>query len=196
MTMQGNTAVLLAAKYGTRPGLEVNHITTIIVTTTITPITTTITMTTMIKVLLSCPTVDLDTVDNLGRGLKEMVASSLCFNQNYFTATIGVPLLIFCNISFFQVRDSWRLSTGEKAEVWLNRFYVRFIFLPFFKVEELIETEQRRRRRETLEEGGHLGGSRNNLEEEARELTRLKEQVENKVSRRQNIWNYWTSNCK
>ena len=129
MTMQGNTAVLLAAKYGTRPGLEVNHITTIIVTTTITPITTTITMTTMIKVLLSCPTVDLDTVDNLGRGLKEMVASSLCFNQNYFTATIGVPLLIFCNISFFQVRDSWRLSTGEKAEVWLNRFYVSFIFL-------------------------------------------------------------------
>ena len=119
--MQGNTAVLLAAKYGTRPGLEVNHITTII-----TPITTTITMTTMIKVLLSCPTVDLDTVDNLGRGLKEMVASSLCFNQNYFTMGMPSP------ISFFQVRDSWRLSTGEKAEVWLNRFYVRFIFVALF----------------------------------------------------------------
>merc|ERR1719495_316733 len=65
---QGNTAVLLAAKYGTRPGLEV---------------------------LLSCPAVDLDIVDNLGQGLNEMV------------------------------RDSWRLSTGEKVEV-----------------EELIETER------------------------------------------------------
>ena len=31
---------------------------------------------------------------------------------------------------------------------------------------------------------GQLGGSRINLEEEARELTRLKEQVANKVSRR------------
>ena len=60
--------------------------------------------------------------------------------------------------------------------------------MPFFKVEELIETEQRRRRRETLEEGGHIGGSRNNLEEEARELTRLKEQVENKVSRKKYFW--------
>ena len=56
--------------------------------------------------------------------------------------------------------------------------------LHLFEVEELIETEQRRRRRETLEEeDGQLGGSRNNLEEEARELTRLKEQVESKVSK-------------
>ena len=64
-----------------------------------------------------------------------------------------------------------------------------FIFYLFLQVEELIETEQRRRRRETLEGGGGhlLGGNRINLEEEARELTRLKEQVENKVSRRQNI---------
>ena len=84
--------------------------------------------------------------------------------------------------------EHWRESRGL-VESFLCEFY-------FFKVEELIETEQRRRRRETLEEGGHLGGNRNNLEEEARELTRLKEQVKNKVSRRQNIWNYWTSNCK
>ena len=54
----------------------------------------------------------------------------------------------------------------------------------FFEVEELIETEQRRRRRETVEEDFQLGGGRNNLEEESRELTRLKEQVESKVKRR------------
>ena len=85
--MKGNTAILLAAKYGTRPGLEVNHITTTMTITTvsiitimaITTITITKTTTTMIKVLLSCPTVDLDIVDNLGRGLKEMVSSSLYF---------------------------------------------------------------------------------------------------------------------
>ena len=59
-----------------------------------------------------------------------------------------------------------------------------YLALNLFEVEELIETEQRRRRRENLEEeDGQLGGSRNNLEEEARELTRLKEQVESKVSK-------------
>ena len=61
-----------------------------------------------------------------------------------------------------------------------------------FEVEELIETEQRRRRRETVEEDFQLGGGRNNLEEESRELTRLKEQVESKV-RRRIFWYFWTS---
>lgn len=41
--------------------------------TAITIMTMTITVIMNIKVLLSWPTVDLDTVDNLGRGLKEMV---------------------------------------------------------------------------------------------------------------------------
>ena len=140
---QGNTAVLLAAKYGTRPGLEVSHISIILATTTTTIITmtttTTITMTattiitmtnTTIKVLLSCPTVDLDIVDNLGRGLKEMVVTLFftlylepAFWQSEPVDNDGSGMGASpnsCNVSFFQVRDSWRLSTGEKAEVELN----------------------------------------------------------------------------
>ena len=124
---QGNTAVLLAAKYGTRPGLEVSHISTILATTTTTIITMT---TTTIKVLLSCPTVDLDIVDNLGRGLKEMVVTLFftlylepAFWQSEPVDNDGSGMGASpnsCNVSFFQVRDSWRLSTGEKAEVELN----------------------------------------------------------------------------
>ena len=127
-----------------------------------------------------------------------------------------------CKVDLFQVRDSWRLSSGEKAEVGLNITCVpissssEFSSLSpkLFEVEDLIETEQRRRRRESLEEeeedgqlggcrwyqedgrlgggrwcqeDGQLGGARNNLEEEARELTRLKQQVESKVGKREKV---------
>ena len=83
----------------------------------------------MVQVLLSCPAVQLDTLDNLGRGLAEMV------------------------------RDSWRLSREEKAEV-----------------EELIQVERRRRGREVQqgreeEEPGEEG-------EEWMELASLRQQVE------------------
>lgn len=118
-----------------------------------------------------------------------------------------------CKVDLFQVRDSWRLSTGEKAEVGLNLTCVPIfsfsefssLSLKLFEVEDLIETEQRRRRRESLEEedegqlggsSGQLGGGRNNLEEEARELTRLKQQVESKVSKRIFGTIKWTSNSK
>ena len=57
------------------------------------------------------------------------------------------------------MRDSWRLSTGEKAEVvhgFLKYLFVLVFNIKLFEVEELIETERRRRRRETVGEGGEV----------------------------------------
>ena len=57
------------------------------------------------------------------------------------------------------MRDSWRLSTGEKAEVvhgFLKYLFVLVFNIKLFEVEELIETERRRRRRETVGEEGEV----------------------------------------
>ena len=57
------------------------------------------------------------------------------------------------------MRDSWRLSTGEKAEVvhgFLKYLFVLVFNIKLIEVEELIETERRRRRRETVGEGGEV----------------------------------------
>ena len=57
------------------------------------------------------------------------------------------------------MRDSWRLSTGEKAEVvhgFLKYLFVLVFNIKLIEVEELIETERRRRRREIVGEEGEV----------------------------------------
>ena len=92
----------------------------------------------MSKVLLSCPTVDLDIVDNLGRGLNEMVS----ILGNVLKALSQDQLRPLILKPYHQVRDSWRLSTGEKAEVvhgFLKYLFVLVFNIKLFEVEELID---------------------------------------------------------
>jgi len=99
--MHGNTPIMMAAKYGTKGG---------------------------IIVLLNNKEVDLDAVDNMGRGLDHMV------------------------------RESWRMTASEKTEM-----------------EEIIENERRRRRKDV--KGVNNTGKMRALED----LTDMKQEVLSKV---------------